>query len=58
MSKPTAGQIDEDMEKVESLIATAQRLLGEGRMVDLGALEDRVRELTETFRNADDDIAR
>ncbi len=58
MTQPTTEQISEDIEKVESLITTAQRLLGEGRMVDLGAMEDRVRELTEMFRDADAEVAK
>ncbi len=35
------------LEKIESLIAGAQRLIAEGKLVDLAALEGRVRELCE-----------
>lgn len=42
---PATGRaaVETELEKVESLIATALRLLGEGRVVDLTALEARTR---------------
>jgi len=45
---PTAATLREEMVKIDSLIATARRLLDEGRIVDLKALEDRTRFVCES----------
>ncbi len=37
----THGEIEAELTKIESLISTAVRLVGEGRLVDLSALERR-----------------
>lgn len=55
MSDPTATprqDIEDDIAKVVSLVETAHRLLGEGRMVDLSALEDKVRGLCQAIKEA------
>jgi len=39
-----------EIDKVASVVATARRLLAEGKMVDLSALEDKVRAICEAIR--------
>ena len=46
------------MEKVESLINTSRRLLEEGKMVDLNAMEERIRELTDNLKKCDPETAK
>jgi hypothetical protein len=41
----TGRDIDQQVQRVESVIATARRHLANGKMVDLSALESRVRRL-------------
>ena len=46
-----------EIEKVTSLIAAARRLLTENKMVDLGALEGKVKELRQAIeKGAPDDL--
>lgn len=45
---PTAAALREELVKIDSLIGTARRLLDEGRIVDLKALEDRTRFVCES----------
>lgn len=58
MTLPT-GQTDditailEEVDKVESVITTARRLLADGKMVDLTALEGKVGTLCERIVDAD-----
>ena len=58
MSNPTAAEISQQMEKVESLMSTSRRLLKEGKMVDLSALEERIRELTDNLKKCDPETAK
>ncbi|MCK4939251.1 MAG: hypothetical protein KAR80_03085 [Rhodospirillaceae bacterium] len=58
MNNPTAAQISQQLEKVESLITTSKRLLEEGKMVDLSALEERIRELTDNLKKCDPETAK
>ncbi len=58
MSNPTAAEISQQMEQVESLITTSRRLLEEGKMVDLSAMEERIRELTDNLKKCDPETAR
>jgi len=48
--------IREELEKTASLISGARRLMAEGRSVDLSALEDRVRTITDAMQNAPADV--
>jgi len=52
----------EEVDKVESVISTARRLLTDGKMVDLTALEGKVETLCERIVNAElndsDDVGR
>ncbi len=55
MSEPDADprpEILPEVDKVTSLVATARRLLAEQKMVDLSALEGKVRELCDAIRRA------
>ena len=57
MSEPSAGtradsSLEGEIGKIVSLIAAARRLLAEGRVVDLTALEARVGTLCESIRRA------
>jgi hypothetical protein len=45
---PVTETAEIELEKIESLIAGAQRLVGEGRLIDLSALDGRVRSLCES----------
>lgn len=58
MSNRTAADISQQMEKVESLLNTSKRLLQEGKMVDLSALEDRIRELSDSLNKCDPETSR
>lgn len=58
MSEPTMTPQDhaetvvrQELEKAASLISGARRLMAEGRSVELGALEDRVRTITTTLHD-------
>lgn len=57
MTGPGASEISQQLEKVESIISTASRLVDEGKMVDLAALQDRVAELTEMIKLANPETA-
>jgi len=46
------GKAGEEVHKVTSLIDTARRLLGEGKSVDLAALEEKVETLCRAIRQA------
>ena len=50
MSEPTSKNITQEIEKVATLISTARRLLSEDKMIDLSALEGKVRELCADVR--------
>ena len=55
MSEPNAGprpQVLPEADKLTSLVTTARRLLAEQKMVDLSALEGKVRELCDAIRRA------
>jgi hypothetical protein len=56
MIGPTS--IREEMDKVSSLIGTAARLLDQGAMVDLAALEPKVRQICEAVACLDQDEGR
>lgn len=58
MSKPTAADIQSQLEKADSLINAAARLLVDGQMVDLSALEERVRELSQSLTRADGETSK
>jgi hypothetical protein len=45
----SAAQVREELEKASSLVVTARRLLATGTMVDLSALEGKVRFICETL---------
>lgn len=49
--------IREELAKAASLITASQGLMAEGRSVDLSAIEDRVRIITETVSGAPPDVA-
>lgn len=48
--------IREELEKAASLISGARRLMAEGRSVDLSALEERVRTITDAVQTAPDAV--
>ncbi|HIJ39342.1 MAG TPA: hypothetical protein HPP80_10660 [Rhodospirillaceae bacterium] len=45
---PNTEQMREDLHKVASLVLTARRLLAGGTLMDLSAIQDRVREVCTT----------
>ncbi|OEJ68707.1 hypothetical protein [Magnetovibrio blakemorei] len=49
--------IREELEKTASLISGARRLMAEGRHVDLSAMEDRVRAITQAITAAAPKVA-
>lgn len=49
--------IREELEKTASLISGARRLMAEGRHVDLSAMEDRVRAITQAITAAAPEVA-
>lgn len=57
--EPTEAEarIREELEKAASLISGARRLMTEGRTVELGALEERMRAVSQAVRAAPDDVA-
>lgn len=57
MSASVEDTIREDLEKAASLITGARRLMAEGRHVNLNAVEERVRIITETVQAAPPDVA-
>ncbi len=54
----TATQLREELDKAASLVLTARRLLGTGTMVDLSALEGKVRFICEQLAGMDRDCGR
>jgi len=57
MSDAIETTIRQELEKAATLITGARRLMAEGRHVDLSAMEERVRTITEAVQAAPDDIA-
>lgn len=57
MSESAEHLIREELEKAASLITGARQLMAEGRHVELGAMEDRIRAVTEAIKAAPEDIA-
>jgi hypothetical protein len=55
---PIATQLREELDKAASLVLTARRLLGTGTMVDLSALEGKVRFICEQLVAMDRDCGR
>ena len=55
---PRDPEVGAEVDKVTSLIAGARQLIGEGKSVDLSALESRVTGLCETINGMEDDDAR
>ncbi len=54
----TVPEIRDEVHKAASLVDTARRLLSEGRIVDLSALEGKVRVICEAIHQAsDEDLA-
>lgn len=51
------SRIREELEKAASLISGARRLMTEGRTVELGALEERMRAVSHAVRAAPDAVA-
>jgi hypothetical protein len=49
-SPPSSGRAREELVKVSSLVLTARRLVASGALVDLSALEDRVRLICEAVQ--------
>ncbi|MBL4748501.1 MAG: hypothetical protein JKY17_06995 [Magnetovibrio sp.] len=49
--------IRDELEKAVSLISAARSLMSEGRSIDLSAVEERVRIITETVKSASPEIA-
>jgi len=57
MSDAGEAVIREELEKAASLISGARRLIAEGRHVDLSAMEERVRAITEAIAAAPSEVA-
>ena len=57
MSIAIEDTIRQELEKAASLITGARRLVAEGRHVNLNAMEERVRAITESVQAAPEDIA-
>ena len=57
MSIAIEDTIRQELEKAASLITGARRLMAEGRHVNLNAMEERVRVITESFQAAPEDVA-
>ena len=57
MSDTLEQTIRQELEKAASLITGARRLMAEGRHVDLSAMEERVRRITEAIKTAPDELA-
>ncbi|MDA8230555.1 MAG: hypothetical protein M0006_04370 [Magnetospirillum sp.] len=53
-----ADRVREDLEKASSLVTTARRLLATGTMVDLSALEGKVRQVCSTVSGMERDQGR
>jgi len=49
--------IRQELEKAASLITGSRRLMAEGRHVDLSAMEERIRAITEAVQAAPPDVA-
>ncbi|MDH5771584.1 MAG: hypothetical protein OEY84_00450 [Rhodospirillaceae bacterium] len=58
MNAPTAAEISQQLEKIESLIGTSKRFIEEGKMVDLGSLEEKIRTLTDGLKQCDQQTAK
>jgi hypothetical protein len=54
----TAAQVREELDKAASLVLTARRLLATGTMVDLSALEGKVRFICEQLAGMDRESGR
>ncbi|HEY9078921.1 hypothetical protein [Magnetovibrio sp.] len=57
MTDMSEATIREELEKAASLISGARRLMGEGRHVDLSAMEERVRAITQAISAAAPEVA-
>lgn len=57
MSDTGENTIREELEKAASLISGARRLMAEGRHVDLSAMEERIRAITQAVSAAPPEIA-
>lgn len=57
MSDAFEETIRQELEKAASLISGARRLMAEGRHVDLSAMEERMRAITEAVQAAPPDVA-
>jgi len=57
MSDTGEDTIREELEKAASLISGARRLMAEGRHVDLSAMEERVRAITQAVAAAAPEVA-
>jgi len=52
MNEPVEDTIRQELEKAANLISGARRLMAEGRHVNLNAMEERVRIITESIQAA------
>jgi len=57
MSDTGEDTIREELEKAASLISGARRLMAEGRNVDLSAMEERIRAITQAVASAAPEVA-
>jgi len=57
-SPPSDPEVGAEVDKVTSLIAGARQLIGEGKSIDLSALETRVTKLCEAITGMQDEDAR
>ena len=57
MSASSEDLIRQELEKAANLISGARRLMSEGRQVDLGAMEERVRAVTQAVDAAPPEVA-
>jgi len=58
MSATHEELIRQELEKAANLISGARRLMSEGRQVDLSAMEERVRAVTQAVDTAPPEVAR
>lgn len=57
MSATSEDLIRQELEKAANLISGARRLMSEGRQVDLGAMEERVRAVNQAVNAAPPEVA-
>lgn len=57
MSDVFEDTIRQELEKAANLISGARRLMAEGRHVDLSAMEERIRTITEAIQAAPSELA-